>query len=414
MKFRKLFPLILLLLSSLTVSAMSFDEFFTDATLRLDYIFAGDSVEQRIYVDELRKLKGWAGRRHHLDEFPVHGNGQLVVKDAESGRTLYCHSFSTLFQEWQGTPEAAHVKKAFENVFLVPYPKKPVDVTVKLFDFHLRVTAEMTHRVDPADILIKPAEGKCHAEKVLWKGGSPEECIDVVILAEGYTQQQMPLFYERAQQACDALFSHEPFKAMKKKFNVYALGLPSENSGVSVPREKAWKKTAVDSHFDTFYSDRYLTTLHLKHLHDQLAGVPYEHIIILANTSTYGGGGIYNSYNLTSTEHGKFMPVVVHEFGHSFAGLADEYFYDDQYTEFYYPDVEPWEANITTMKDFASKWKDLKDKGKAGLIEGGGYQSKGVWRAFENCRMKTNEAPEFCKVCQRELKRVIEFYTNDK
>ena len=414
MKIRQILLVILYSISQVAFSSVSFDDYFTDATLRLDYIFAGDSLEQHIYVDELHRLKGWAGRRHNLDEFPVHGNGQLVVKDAANGDTLYCHSFSTLFQEWQGTQEAAATKKAFENVFLVPYPKKAVDIIVKLFDFHLKVTAEMTHRVKPDDILIKPVEGACHAEKVLLRGGSPADCIDIVFLAEGFTEGEMPLFYERARQACDELFRYEPFKSLKTKFNVYALGTVSEESGVSVPREKVWKNTAVDSHFDTFYMERYLTTLHLKHLHNLLAGVPYEHIIILANTATYGGGGIYNSYNLTSTEHSRYLPVVVHEFGHSFAGLADEYYYDDQYTEMYYPDVEPWEANITTMKDFGSKWKDLCDTGEAGLHEGGGYQSKGVWRAYEDCRMKTNDAPFFCKVCERELRRVIEFYTSKK
>jgi hypothetical protein len=200
-----------------------------------------------------------------------------------------------------------------------------------------------------------------------------------------------------------------------------------------VPRKNSWKDTAVGSHFDTFYSNRYLTTLHLFRLHDILAGIPYEHIIILANTATYGGGGIYNSYTLTTAHHSGFRPVVVHEFGHSFAGLADEYFYDDQYEEQYYPDTEPWEQNITTMKDFSSKWEDMvgkkfsnqkssidwkgkkKNPGKitVGTYEGGGYQSKGVWRGSLDCRMNTNSYPAFCPVCQRAISRMIEFYTEE-
>jgi hypothetical protein len=202
---------------------------------------------------------------------------------------------------------------------------------------------------------------------------------------------------------------------------------------VSVPRKNSWKDTAVGSHFDTFYSNRYLTTLHLFRLHDILAGIPYEHIIILANTATYGGGGIYNSYTLTTAHHSGFRPVVVHEFGHSFAGLADEYFYDDQYEEQYYPDTEPWEQNITTMKDFSSKWEDMvgkkfsnqkssidwkgkkKNPGKitVGTYEGGGYQSMGVWRGSLDCRMNTNSYPAFCPVCQRAISRMIEFYTEE-
>lgn len=148
-------------------------------------------------------------------------------------------------------------------------------------------------------------------------------------------------------------------------------------------------------------------------MHDILAGIPYEHIIILANTDTYGGGGIYNSYTLTTAHHNLFGPVVVHEFGHSFGGLADEYAYDDQFVEYYYPDTEPWEQNITTKADFSSKWKDLYDQGVAGLVEGGGYQTKGVWRPCEDCRMRTNTAEAFCPVCQRAIERIIRFYTEE-
>jgi hypothetical protein len=149
-------------------------------------------------------------------------------------------------------------------------------------------------------------------------------------------------------------------------------------------------------------------------MHDKLCGIPYEHIIILANTDTYGGGGIYNSYTLTTAHHPVFKPVVVHEFGHSFAGLADEYFYDDQYVEYYYPGTEPWEQNITTLADFDSKWKDMLDAGQAELHEGAGYQSKGVYRPADDCRMRTNRPDHFCPVCQRVITRIIEFYTTEK
>lgn len=149
-------------------------------------------------------------------------------------------------------------------------------------------------------------------------------------------------------------------------------------------------------------------------MHDNIAGLPYEHIIILANTETYGGGGIYNSYVLTTAHHPMFKPVVVHEFGHAFAGLADEYFYDDQYVEYYYPDAEPWEQNITTKFDFGSKWEDMLSLPGVDLLEGAGYQSKGVWRSREDCRMRTNTCKDFCPVCQRAIERMIDFYTIQK
>ena len=191
--------------------------------------------------------------------------------------------------------------------------------------------------------------------------------------------------------------------------------------------------------------DRYLTTLRLKNLADKLLGIPYEHIIILANTDTYGGGGIYNSYTLTTAHHEAFRPVVVHEFGHSFGALGDEYYYDDMYSPYYFPEVEPWEQNITTLADFGSKWADMLPecpeckshekmqptppvndaemwkaisegadmKTYLGVYEGGGYLSKGVYRGYPDCRMKTNAAPCFCPVCQRAIERIILYNTEE-
>lgn len=384
-----------------------------ERTLRVDYSFAGTDKTCDISVAELLSLEGWAGRRVNLDTPPLRGNGQITMRDASSGEVLYANSFSTLFQEWQATEEATRVRRSFENVFLLPMPAVPVEITVQLFDFHDNVAASLTHPVDPKDILIRPVpDSGAHYQYIL-QNGSAKECIDVAILAEGYTLEEMDTFYADARRAVDSILSHEPFGKMADRFNFIAVGAPSEDSGVSVPRDGIWCNTVVNSHFDTFYTERYLTTLHLKQLHDVLAGLPYEHIIILANTDTYGGGGIFNSYTLTTAHHPLFEPVVVHEFGHSFGGLADEYYYDDQYVNYYYPDVEPWEQNITTKADFASKWKDMVEAGSAGLIEGGGYMSKGVWRGAETCRMKDNVAGSFCPVCQRALEDIIRFNTDE-
>ena len=231
------------------------------------------------------------------------------------------------------------------------------------------------------------------------------------MIPEGYTADELGTFLDDCTAAWESFMNHEPFSSMRDRFNVIAALIPSEQSGVSVPRQNNWKSTALESHFDTFYSDRYLTTLQLSRLHNLIAGLPYEHIIILANSTTYGGGGIYNSYELTAAHHSAYAPVVVHEFGHSFAGLADEYHYDDQFTEYYYSDSEPWEQNITTLFDFDSKWADMMEQEGVGLFEGGGYQSKGVWRSSLDCRMNTNAYPEFCPVCRRAIERMIDFYT---
>lgn len=426
MKHRYLI-LALFILASAYLRAQEFSNFFTDQTLRVDYIFTGDQSHQSICLDELSQLPNWSGRTHHLSDLPLEGNGQIIVRDLQSHTCIYKTSFSSLFQEWLSTDEAKTTFKGFENTFLLPYPKQAVEVEVILFNSRRKIIAQLKHIVKPDDILIHK-RGLSHItpHQYLIKNGSESDCIDIAILAEGYTSEEMDLFYKDAQRACESLFFYEPFKSMEKHFNVIAVASPSLDSGVSVPRQGDWKKTALGAHFDTFYSERYLTTSRVKSIHNVLSGIPYEHIIILANTDVYGGGGIYNSYTLTTAHHAMFKPVVAHEFGHSFGGLGDEYFYDnDVMTDTYPLDIEPWEQNITTRVNFKSKWADMIDaktpiptpptkasQYPVGVYEGGGYSAKGIYRPAHNCRMRTNEYPEFCPVCQRALKRIIEFYTN--
>lgn len=412
-------------IATIEARAQDFTEYFIDKTLRVDYLFTGDAHSQSIVLDELSQLPTWAGRRHHLSELPLAGNGQIAMKDAATGKYIYKTSFSSLFQEWLTTEEARITAKGFENTFLLPFPKRQATVEVTLFNPKREVMTRFTHTIDPNDILIHQ-RGTSHIPpyRYLLRNGDEKECIDVAIMAEGYTEKEMETFYADAQTACESIFSHEPFRSMKQKFNVVAVACPSEDSGVSVPRKNQWKKTAVFSHFDTFYSERYLTTSRIKAVHNILAGIPYEHIILLANTDVYGGGGIYNSYTLTTAHHAQFRPVVVHEFGHSFGGLADEYFYENDVMSDTYPlNVEPWEQNVTTRTDFATKWEDMltadtpiptpaaeQTKYAIGVYEGGAYSAKGIYRASFNCRMRTNEYPEFCPVCQRALMRLIRFY----
>lgn len=397
--------------NSSLLQAQNFSDHFEDRTLRIDYTFSGDTARQDIYVDELSSMPRWYGKRQRLAEVPLKGNGQIIVCDKESGQVIYRHPFSTLFQEWLATDEAKHTRKSFENVFLVPFPKRPVAVTVELRDYHDRVNATMTHTVDPQDILIRHI-GKENVTPytTLHAATDTTRCIHIAFVAEGYQGSELQTYLDDCRKAVRALFEHEPFKSLQSRFNIIALLSTSTDSGVSVPRKGIWKNTALGAHFDTFYTERYLTTLHLKRLHDVLAGTPYEHIIILTNTTTYGGGGIYNSYNLASAHGPKYEPVVVHEFGHSFGGLGDEYPYGDN-DPMYFSDTEPWEPNLTTRHNFTGKWENLIREGKVGLVEGGGYLSHGVWRGQEDCRMRTNEYPTFCPVCQQALTRLIKFYT---
>lgn len=400
-------------LSALGISAQDFNSWFQDKTLRIDYIFSGNDHEQHIAVDELSQSPRWYGKRQRLAELPMEGNGQITVRDSVSGKIIYRNSFSTLFQEWQSYPEAKTIDKSFENVFLVPMPKRTVKVTLDLRDNRRQISASLTHVVNPNDILIRHiGEKEVTPYVYLQKAADTTRCIRIAYVAEGYTKAEMPKFLEDARRAMGYLFSYEPFKNSRNRFSLVAVESPSVDSGVSIPREGIWKNTALLSNYDTFYSERYLTTLHLKRLHDCLAGIPYEHIIVLVNTERYGGGGILNSYDLCAAHNSTFRPVVVHEFGHSFAGLADEYAYDTEEVPMYPHDVEPWEKNITTKVDFKGKWENLIGKDpKAGFYEGAGYSPKGVYRAYPDCRMRTNENPDFCPACRQAIQAVIDFYT---
>lgn len=415
-------------LLALGANSQEFDNYFIDKALRIDYIFTGDSKSQSVSLDQLNQLPKWSGRKNNLSELLRQGNGQIKVTDPESGKCIYKDSFSTLFQEWQTTPEAGTVRKSFENSFLVPYPKYKVIVEVSLRNnLGVYVTA-IKHTVDPNDILIKKKGLKNIPSYTIAHQGNLQDvnkCVNVVILAEGYTADEMPKFREHARITCEAMFNHNPFNRLKDKFNILAVETISKESGVSVPRENEWKETVFHSHFDTFYSNRYLTTTNVKDMHDAIAGIPYAHIIILANTNVYGGGGIFNAYTLTTTGHPDFRPVVVHEFGHSFAGLADEYYYEgDTFSDTYPLTIEPWEPNITTLVDFSSKWKNLlapqtpiptdikqADKYPFGVFEGAGYSSKGIYRPAVDCRMKTNTCKDFCPACQSAIEQLVKFYT---
>lgn len=415
--------IILMCIVAKVASAQVFDDYFEDKTLRIDYIFSGNSSSQAISLDQLNQSPRWYGKRNNLSEVPVEGNGAIIVREHSKENIIYKNSFSTLFQEWQTTDEAKTTIKAFENVFLVPMPKDTVDITVELRNNRREVVASMTHVVNPKDILIRYIGEHKTPYETMFQAADTTRCINIAFVAEGYTREEMPIYIEDVKKSIDALFSHEPFKSRKEVFNIIAVEPASEESGTSIPRKGIWKRTALGSHFDTFYTERYLTTLHLKRLHDVLAGLPYEHIIVLVNTEVYGGGGILNSYNLSAAHHAKTLPVVVHEFGHSFAGLADEYAYDNEPIPMYPADIEPWEPNITTLKDFHGKWEqmiskktpvptpaDKKYADAVGVYEGAGYSLNGVYRPMQDCRMRTNENPTFCPVCQKAINNLIDFY----
>lgn len=411
-------------LCSVSLFAQEFEERFEDRTLRIDYTFSGNASEQHVALDRLSSTNDWWGRRINLTTNPLRGNGDLTIIDKQSGQTIYTTSFSSLFQEWITTEEALTVSRSFEFTLLIPMPRNEAIAQLALRD---NTGKESKHSfvINPKDVLIRDnSNAKPLPYTYIHKGGDSKGTIDVAILAEGYTADEMELFMEDARITAEEILSYEPFNSHRDKFNFIAVATPSVDSNVSVPQQGEWRNTAVGSNFMTFYMPRYLTSSNVYAMYDLVTNIPCEHFVILANTDTYGGGGIFNSYTLTTAHHRDFRPVVVHEFGHSFGGLGDEYFYDtnDDNDNMHSITHEPWEPNITTLVDFNSKWADMVEEGvetpsaptkereenyTVGVYEGGGYLTKGIFRPAVVCRMRNNTAEHFCPVCERALERVI-------
>lgn len=409
---------------SVVVHAQQFDDYFIDKTLRLDYIFAGNANEQNAYLSEMIALNKWHGRVDNLSVTPVQGNGQIKVFDKSTNQLIYILPFGSLFQEWLTLDAAEKQSKSFENSFLIPFPKKEINVQISFFNSKNEEKVVFNQLIDPNDILIRKSSEIKNEYEVIHKA-TVKNPIKIALVAEGFTAEELNVFMDFAHQTVQNLFKHQIFKKYENSFEIIAVKTVSKESGISVPSRNIWLDTAVQSNFDTFYSERYLTTLHTKLLHAQLENIPYQHIIILANTNVYGGGGILNSYSLTTTKNKEFAPVVVHEFGHSFAGLADEYFYEEDVFENKASlNTEPWEKNITSLVDFSSKWKNMMNKNtpiptpktmsnevKIAVFEG--LKGNGLYIPTLTCRMKINNTPDFCPVCSNAIEEMILFYTQD-
>lgn len=417
--------LILFLVFCSSVFSQQYSGYFTDKACRVDFNLCGNSTQTNVYLVKIKQEPFWGGRRSHLSNDLNLGDFRFRLLDSISGKQIYIDGFCALFHEWQSTPEAKLASKSFEQTIQFPFPKNTVTLVIeKRLDLdHWQEL--LSYKLVPTDKLIQQTKPKVVPVKTITKSVSSEKAIDIAVIAEGYTAKEQQKFYKDAQQLAENLLTHEPFTKYKDRINIYAIAAPSEDSGITVPQADNWKNTAVGSHFFTFYEKRYLTTPTSFKLRDLAALVPYDAIYVLANTSTYGGGGIYNFYALTAANNDLAKQVTVHEFGHSFAGLADEYFYEkDVLDNTYDIKKEPWEPNISSLVQFDRKWKSELPSGtqiptpindstktKIGVFEGAGYLIKGMYRPYYDCRMRTNKAPEFCLVCKQAIEKMILFLT---
>ena len=417
---------IILFIVSLSIQGQNnFDKFFSDKVLRFDFMLAGNSRETSVYPVGMKQEPFWAGSNLTLMNPFNNGNFKYELFDSTGTTLLYSRAFCTLFQEWQTTDEAKKIDRSFYEVATMPFPKNKVSFILSKRERNGLFTKLYETKIDPADYLIRKENPvKVQVTKIYGKG-DPHNSVDLAFLAEGYKSDEMEKFRNDVKKMADYLFAEAPFIEYKDKFNIWAVESVSQDSGTDIPGENIYANTTLNSSFYTFNIDRYLTTQDIKSVNDYASAVPHDYIIILINSSIYGGGGVYNYYVGTTTDNQLSSKVFVHEFGHGFAGLADEYYSSSvAYDEFYPLNVEPWEPNITTLVNFDSKWKKMISKetqvptpaedkysNVTGLFEGGGYSAKGIYRSEMDCRMKSNNTKGFCSVCRNALKEMIEFYT---
>jgi len=421
---KKILLVIMVFLNLSASGQVQFDDYFIDKTLRFDFMLAGDHEITVAYPMEMKEEPFYGGSLTNLVDPFHYGNLRYEIYDLESGTLIYSRGYGSLFQEWQTTAEAKNIERSFYEVATFPFPKNDIRFVLKKYmkDGSLQKVYETI--IDPEDYFIrKEPVRKAEYERISGETDH-HKAVDLVFVAEGYTAEEMNKFHNDVKRLAGILFEYAPYKDYGDEINIWAVDAVSEESGTDIPGEEIYRKTALNSSFYTFDLARYLTTFDIKSVRDYAAVVPYDNIIVLINSERYGGGGMYNYYSGTTSDHALTPQVFTHEFGHGFAGLADEYYTSDvAYEEFYPFNIEPWEPNITTLVDFESKWKDMIEENtpiptpptdeyrdKVGLFEGGGYSAKGIYRPQIDCRMKSNEADSYCRVCTEAIRQIIEFY----
>jgi hypothetical protein len=390
----------------------------------MDYIRSGNHNTELAALTAFKKEPHWGGSVTNLIEDFKFGHHFLNVNDAESGDLLYSRGYGSLFNEWSHSDEAKELFRSFEETVVMPFPRKKVIITLHSRNESQEFEEVFRVNFDPGHTYFQTKnEGRAPVIEIL-KNGPPENRVDIVILPEGYTESELGLFINDCQSLVSSIFSFEPYTQLKDKFNAYAVWAPSEGSGSDSPNDSIEINTTFNSSFNTFGYDRYCMTMSIHTVRDYAANAPYDQIYILVNSDKHGGGAIYNFYALSTSRSLRSPKVFVHEFGHSFAGLADEYAFDNDFVDMHNKQVEPWEANISNLIDFDSKWKHMissdtpvptpatsKYRNVVGAFEGAGYMMKGMYRPEIDCLMRSFSTEKFCAVCTKTIEKMVKFYT---
>ena len=463
--------ILLTFLAAATATAATFDELFVDKTMRVDYFHTstpkGDEI---VALDAVRSDGPWAGSRARLIDTSNLGKYYFEVIDPATNQPIYSRGFASVYGEFETTPEAKERAATFHESLRFPWPKKAVQVVLKKRDAQLAFQQVWSTVVDPGSRFVNPSD-LAPAGKV-WSyidSGPPSQKVDLLIIAEGYTAAENAKLKSDVNRLAGKLFATEPFKSRRSDFNVRVLELPSSKSGVHRPRTRDDRRTTTGVQYNIFDSERYVLTLDNRALRDAAASAPYDFIEIMVNEKQYGGGGIYGDQATVAVDTGFAEYVFVHEFGHHFAGLGDEYYTSPvSYTTGGSNFPEPWEPNITANGEHP-KWMEMVTPGtplptpwdkkpyeehqrevqaervklreanvpesqmdalfrrelewstkflssqkyfnKVGAFEGASYEATGLYRPEVDCIMFTRDEVGFCDVCNRAIQRVIDMYT---
>ncbi len=446
-----------------------FDERFTGRALRFDYHHTGSASEEHIAPDA-RRLEGeWPGSRTQLVDATNLGKYRFLVRDAESHELLWSRGFCSIYGEWETTGEAHDAWRAFHESQRFPEPKRPVELALEKRQEDGSFRQIFSDTIDPTSRFVdRSAVRSAGQVTALFENGPPATKVDLLVVSDGYTAAKQEKFLADARRLTSVLFATEPYKRRKQDFNLRALFVPSPEAGIPNPRKGEWPATALGLSFNAFDSDRYVLTYENRTLREAAAAVPYDALILLFDSRKYGGGGIFNLWATCASDTEPAPYVFVHEFGHSFAGLADEYYTSQvAYEEFVPPGSEPWEPNVTALLDPSKlKWRDLvasgtplptpwgkqafdemdlafqkvraekiaakaseeemeqlfrdvKDRtrpllegeprfGQVGAFEGAAYQPLGLYRPELDCIMFTRNPTSFCRVCERAIEVAID------
>jgi hypothetical protein len=467
-RFIVLIALILFCTSGWSQTPGTFSQFFLETTLRVDYYHTGTAGEEYFSLDQAYEEGAWPGSRINLVDTLNLGECLVKVFDLKTNQLIYSRGYSTVFGEWRTTEEAVDGKyRTFHETVRCPFPKRTVQVVIASRDRNNVFIDKFSTVIEPASRFINRELKKYpYSVRPFLKNGTVDQKIDLVILGDGYSAKDLAKFRTDVKHYTDVLFNSMPFSRHKIDFNVWMIETVSADSGIDDPRNKQWRHTLFDASYNAFDSQRYILTFSNKELRNVSALAPYDYIYILVNSAQYGGGGIFNCYATCYTGVQNAEPawwsdyVFVHEFGHAFAGLADEYYTSSvSYQDFYPKSAEPWEPNITTLLDRKHpKWTEWiapnitvptpwakaeydslsaalqklsanhpdyrnqadglrtqmeeilgRNKSVVGCYEGAGYASQGVYRPALDCRMFSKSLVAFCPVCQQAIEKMIAF-----